>query len=306
MTAAAVDRYDPAADDEHGPDAEENARRKAKVIAAYAWRLGITFDELGALPYSDKHDRKRPTLRRFAAAAYRAAGVAENVPHSRTSDTWRHLREELEALAERAEFGAGDVPAGDLLDERTRWLPDREPDEIPAEIPPPLTAAQLAAATPVARQFGDVARRVADRLDADERHAGPLLPPPPSRRVRPVDLLPYAEAPALVTSGARPVLPGEPAPPGRPRGWDALVALGPLDPPRPCRWCGEPAVVGTLNGWRCAEHPPVRGDVRGDWGWGLDWTPKPGRSCPATGCWCGRCDRYDVKGEPLRSLRPVG
>lgn len=252
--------------------AEANARRKAALIALYAWRLGITFDELGALEYSDKHDRHRPTLRRFAAAAFKAAGVDENVPHSRTSDTWRYLRVELDELADRERYGFDPPPARDLLEQRGDWIPAAWPDV--AGFPPDLTREQLAAATPAAR------------------------------RIRPVDLVPYAadERPALVASGCPPLLKGSTIAP--PRGWLELAELGPLEPARSCRWCGAAAIIGTPNGWRCSGHWPVPGDPKGDWGWRLNWAPKPERGpCLRAVCYCGRCPHYDVTCQPLQSLR---
>lgn len=70
-----------------------------------------------------------------------------------------------------------------------------------------------------------------------------------------------------------------------PRGWAALAALPAL--PHTCDWCNQPAVTHAPDGWRCPDHPPRPGSR--DWGAGLDWTPKPWRSCPPRVCWCGRC-----------------
>lgn len=111
-----------------------------------------------------------------------------------------------------------------------------------------------------------------------------------------------------MTAGSPPLLPGETIAPA-PRGWDALAQLPPLQG-RSCRWCGAPAIVGTLNGYRCADHPPVRGDARGDWGWGFNWAPteRTGRCLPSR-CYCGRCPQYDPTGEPsglsVRELRAL-
>lgn len=296
MTVHARPGFDPA-------EAEENSRAKAVPIARHAWRLGLTFDDLARLPYSDKTDRSAPTLRRLATAAFRAspdpADRRRNPPHSRTSDTWRHVRAELADLEDRARYGHPDAVPRTLLDERDAWtptavrrpvvdvhLPDGPPEEIPADIPP------------VDFDPAEAAARLAEADRLAERET--------ARRPRPVDLAAYGpgDAPALVTSGARPRLPGDPTPGAAPRGWDTVTALPPLDPARPCRWCGAPAVIGTLNGWRCQSHPPVRGDPRGDWGWALNWQWVPGRVCPPGACWCGRCTRYDPGGAPMRSLRP--
>lgn len=277
--------FDPIAVDEAGPPPEVNSRRKADVIALYAWRLGVTFEQLGTLPYSDKHDRHRPSLRRFATAAFRAAGVDENVPHKRTSETWRYLREALNELADRERFGFGTAPARDLLEQRAQWLP---------------TVVEL----PGAVGDREVAIAVAFRDVAEGRPVTPLAPEPHRvRRVRPSELAPYAsdEAPALVTSGCPPALAGSTA--GPPRGWLEFARLDPV-PGRSCRWCGAPAVVGTLNGWRCAQHWPVPGDPRGDWGWQMNWSPKrDAAACLLSRCYCGRCPHYDVTGQPVRSLR---
>lgn len=252
----------------YDPDeAQDNSRRKARLIAEYAYRCGITWEELGALPYSDKADRKRPTLRRFAAAAFDARGEQENVPHSRTSDTWRHVYDELTDLEDRERYGFPEpAHVRDLLDQRPDWVrpsltvvPDQPPDEIPAETPPP-------------------------------------------RRPRPVDLAAYDVPPALVTSGP-PRLLRRPAP-SPPRGWTQLATLPRLD--QPCRWCGRPAVVGTLNGWRCPAHPPTRGDPRGDWGWALDWTPHLPPVCLISACYCGRCTHYDPAGHPVKQGARAG
>jgi hypothetical protein len=70
-----------------------------------------------------------------------------------------------------------------------------------------------------------------------------------------------------------------------PRGWDVLAGLPPL-PGRVCLICDAPAIVGTLDGYRCAAHPPR-------WGQGLDWTPK-GRPCAGVRCYCGRCPTYRI------------
>lgn len=87
-----------------------------------------------------------------------------------------------------------------------------------------------------------------------------------------------------------------------PKGWCALTALGPVDPPRACTVlvdgpdpavvdgvpCGAPAVVRmpTSTGadvWRCAQHPPLAGE----WGHGLNHAPS--RCVAPLRCFCGRC-----------------
>lgn len=278
--------------------AEANARRKAEVIALFAWRLGISYDELVTLEYSDRHDRHKPTLRRFAATAFKAAGVTENVPHSRTSDTWRYLRGELVELSDRERFGFDPPPARDLLEQRGQWIAEAWPAVDPMHESPPDPLALEPGET-----IGDreVAVAVAFRDVAEGRPIEPYVPP--SRRVRPSELAPYAagDAPALVTSGCPPHVRDSTTDP--PRGWLELAKLPPLTG-RSCRWCGAGAIVGTLNGWRCAQHWPWPGDPKGDWGWQLNWTPGPNvGACLASRCYCGRCAHYDVTGQPVRSLR---
>ena len=114
-----------------------------------------------------------------------------------------------------------------------------------------------------------------------------------------------------------------------PKGWALRAALGPLTG----RWTGQEctvspgctalAVVGTPDGWRCADHPPLPGPPgKAGWGSALDWTPHPRSGsrdaqvlaavcairhepvprfsmlgCPEGPgrCGCGRCDNYSVK-----------
>lgn len=75
-----------------------------------------------------------------------------------------------------------------------------------------------------------------------------------------------------------------------PRGWDALVALGPLArTDAPCHVCRSAPVVLTPTASHCADHPPQPGQ----WGHALNWEPRPvARACLAGACWCGRCAHY--------------
>jgi len=79
-----------------------------------------------------------------------------------------------------------------------------------------------------------------------------------------------------------------------PRGWDALVALGPITSriDATCWICAAPAVTATLRHWLCAHHPPHRGE----WGHALDWTPNPTRSCAPNRCYCARCPSFQLLG----------
>jgi hypothetical protein len=281
-------------------EADANSRHKADLIAEYLWRCGLTVADVAWLPYTDRHG---PSRARLARAAYRAVidpcpkRGDHSPPSSVGSDSWRHVLAALADLADRERYDF-DAPPRDLLDERDEWLPtphlravqtvdlpdpgeppEEPPDEIPAEMPPPMTAEQLARNTP----------------------------PPRERRPRPLDLVPYDTRPALVTAGSPPLLHGQTSGHGPPRGWHELAALGPLEPERPCRWCGNPAIVGTLNGWRCWAHWPVRGDPRGDWGWNLNWAPNPGKPpCLAAACYCGRCPHYDPSGQSLKQGARAG
>lgn len=88
-----------------------------------------------------------------------------------------------------------------------------------------------------------------------------------------------------------------------PRGWDELVALGPLtgfDRPPRCAVCRTtPAIVGLVDGWRCAAHPPRAGE----WGHLLDMTPRAQRGCTTVRCYCGRCSTYAPLG-PVKAPAP--
>lgn len=84
-----------------------------------------------------------------------------------------------------------------------------------------------------------------------------------------------------------------------PRGWAALVALGPITGRTDalCRICGESAVTALLKEWRCANHPPQPGE----WGAHLDWAPRTGGSCAPRRCYCARCPGFALDGgsQPL-------
>ena len=86
----------------------------------------------------------------------------------------------------------------------------------------------------------------------------------------------------------------------KPRGWDALVAAGPLDrkdarctrhPRRPAVTCVP--VAGARSEWRCGDCPPQPGE----WGAALDWTPRPDASLAfhtdgPHRCYNARCPQY--------------
>lgn len=81
-----------------------------------------------------------------------------------------------------------------------------------------------------------------------------------------------------------------------PKGWDTVVALGPLTrTDAVCSTCGAPPVVLTCQNGHCALHPPQPGQ----WGAHLDWTVKDG-PCLPTRCYCGRCPSYKVPANAKR------
>jgi hypothetical protein len=279
-------------------EADANSRHKADLIAEYLWRADLDVADVAWLPYSNRHG---PSRTRLARAAYRTVPDPcpkrgdHSPPSSLGSDSWRYVLDALTDLADRDRYGFPEpAPPRDLTDQRATWLrPAVETVEIPepGELPPGGTACGPSAPTP---EDVEVVRQFAETLAAA-----------PPRRSRPLDLVAYDVAPALVTSGSPPAG-HRPVHVGPPRGWDDLAALGPLDPPHPCRWCGREAIVGTLNGWRCAAHWPRRGDPRGDWGWSLNWAPDPGRVCLAAACYCGRCPHYDPSGAGLKQGARAG
>ena len=104
-------------------------------------------------------------------------------------------------------------------------------------------------------------------------------------------------------AGARPALTVVPDLPAddaaewvKPRGWDALAALGPINrPDAPCTECGAAPVVLTPKASHCAAHPPQPGRP-GHWGAHLNWTPDASTGKCATygrqSCYCGRCQHH--------------
>jgi hypothetical protein len=144
---------------------------------------------------------------------------------------------------------------------------------------------QLAEPTALADDARDEHQQWCTGCDAPALHPGRPKPPAPE-----------LDSPAA--NATHPALPGSlPAAPdfgSTPKGWSALVALGPVTPPRPCTVpgpagsCGAPAVIRMMGGggadvWRCASHPPA-GD---EWGHGLDFSPAD--CLHPIRCYCGRC-----------------
>lgn len=77
-----------------------------------------------------------------------------------------------------------------------------------------------------------------------------------------------------------------------PRGWPALVQLGPVPSGARCSVtdCIQPAVAPVVDEWRCADHPPRVGE----WGHGLNWTPNGVGKCAPKRCYCGRCPSFTL------------
>jgi hypothetical protein len=108
------------------------------------------------------------------------------------------------------------------------------------------------------------------------------------------------ESPPATRLAGPSVLPAAPNSGRAPTGWAEMVALGPVDPRRPCTVpgpdgspCAAPAVTRMMTAsgrdvWRCAGHPPQPGE----WGHRLDHTPT--RCARPARCYCGRCDLDQV------------
>jgi hypothetical protein len=255
----------------------ENREAKAKLIARYAWRLGLTGDDLRQLPYSGTER----CLTRLARAAYRAsdkpADHDRNPPHSARSRTWRLVEKKLQKAAENRAAGKA-TPDQDLLHMRLAWLPD---DADPWKQDPPPEESPCPAPAPT---------------------AGTSLTAPSS---------PAATSPGPSTSkgppGSSPTSPSACAPLSLPRGWAELAALPPLETGTCLHHPDRRPVVVTPDGGRCADCPPQHAEIpthfkpskdqaaqdlveyRGvadGWGITLNWTP---RHCNLPlRCYCGR------------------
>lgn len=85
-----------------------------------------------------------------------------------------------------------------------------------------------------------------------------------------------------------------------PRGWDVVVAAGPIAREDAVCACGARAVAATPRHWICANHPPQPGD----WGYGLDWSPRPlhpaSHPLKPHRCYEARCPRFAFAGENPR------
>lgn len=97
----------------------ENREAKARPLARYLWRLGLTVDDVRRLPYASR-DRKVPTMKAFARAAYREAGVELREPSSPASETWDLVAAKLAVMA-GWEAAGRPVPERDLRHLADRW-----------------------------------------------------------------------------------------------------------------------------------------------------------------------------------------
>lgn len=128
------------------PTELENRRIKARAIALYLWRLGLTVEDVRALPYSSRTDRSIPTMTKLARAAFAASPRPEarekDPPDGRSSRTWAIAEEKLAEIASMAARGLP-VPERDLLQERDLWLP-HQPTPAQTDAPPALPPAPRA------------------------------------------------------------------------------------------------------------------------------------------------------------------
>lgn len=106
----------------------ENRETKARPLARYLWRLGLTVDDVRRLPYASR-DRTVPTMKAFARAAYREAGVDLREPSSPASETWDLVAAKLVVMA-GWEFAGRPVPERDLRHMAHRWW---RPTELGSE-----------------------------------------------------------------------------------------------------------------------------------------------------------------------------
>lgn len=112
----------------------------------------------------------------------------------------------------------------------------------------------------------------------------------------------HTEVDNPVENSPRPAVPAPAVEVIYPRGWDALVALGPIGRrDARCSECRGPAVGFTRRNdreeWRCANHPPQPGE----WGARLDWTPRGTTcQCAVMRCYCGRGPEFKLNGSGFR------
>lgn len=289
-------------------EAEVAQRRavKAHTLALFAWRHGLTGQDLFALTEKQRQ------------AMARAASVN---PPSHGSPTWGMVFARLQGMAEHADDPR--APARDLVGEGHWWKvpepvawPDAAPIPAPAndrEPADPLhSAPQIDREPPVGAPSELVAAALAswdpapppDALTPDEPERSDLGELPTTQSVPPVLVTPPTPSVELeLEPPAAPPPPVEyrapdPIPADAPPGWDQLVAASCADPlPAACRACTAQAIVNTPDGFACQAHPPT-------WGRSLNWAPNPARSCPPARCYCGRCDSYRRMPTLVPSIEP--
>lgn len=251
-----------------------NRQAKAKALARWCWRHGVDGADIAAAG-KDRLDRWARS-----ADVHPPRGGGDG-------DTWTATRMDLLSYAEWAGRNPSD-PRTERphLDEHHAWTTTPLPD----------------------------LRRVARacRTRPEEPCPSPSPSPPPRRPAAPAAGTPATRA-ASARSSAPTTGTGSPAPSGSgtapavvprskwPKGWEHLENLEPV-PDADCFKCGAPAVIGTLDGWRCAGHPPVGREwgarrplpaaSPAPWHGGIDWTPHPQRPPCGRTCLCGRCPHY--------------
>ena len=241
--------------------AEQMRQEKARTIATWCWAHGLDSARVAGLD---------DALRR------RVARSAEVNPPS-SWNTWAVVVTKLEQAAQRpnmaGQFGVVETP---------EWVPTTETG--PAQ--------KNSSASPKGK---DTPGGAADTTDPGSPDTGGLpvlgLVDPATGAV---------DNPALAASmAAHPSRRRKPSPldgPVLPRGWAELVASGrTLGHGRSCSIsrCSGAAVAATMTVYRCADHPPVRGE----WGHGLDYTPRD-RTCAPNRCYCGACPSHRLTMTP--------
>ncbi len=242
--------------------AERNRTLKVHALALYAFRHNLTPEDLGAL--------SPERARAFA----RASDVSPPSEHG--GQTWMLTAERLGVLLDHKD--SPNAPKLDLWRRGRDWkAPVSVADGTPGLPEQPSTAAPEPDPAPVVVEHDAPAREIGFH-NPDE----PLAEPPPRVRRHLVALpLPVPVDDAAVDA---PI----------PRGWAELATLPPLTrADARCYMCGEPAIRGCLDRWRCAKHPPRAGE----WGAKLNWTPNERHLSPGVcsgPCYCGRCPHHQL------------
>lgn len=265
------------------PEADTNRQRKALTLARLAWRYAMTPDDVAWLDAGQR------------AAMAKEAGVH---PPGDGSPTWDRVVDRLAGMWAAA--GHPKAPPHDLMRQITPFHPvagDAWPETAPIPTPERVDAPPTRPKMAPPRPFGDrnaapPARKSEPRLpDAAVRacealETAPGGPDEPQNPPKPGCLAAEEPVNSPITDGPGPESAvNAPIPADPPRGWARTAGLPPLDPPRTCSACPNPAVIVTLDVERCAQHPPMPGE----WGHQLDFTAHPHRGCAPTRCYCGTC-----------------